>query len=69
MKIPEVNRILSMYNIQVKREVGIWYVASVHSVDGNPTLWGRMNMDECNARQVCEEVLNNVDAIRRFNGE
>lgn len=69
MKIPEVNRILSMYNIQVKREVGRWYIASVYTTEGNETLWGQLTPVEYSAEEVCEYVLNHVDAIRRFNGE
>lgn len=69
MSIPEVNNILKMYNIQVRRDNGRWYIASVYSTEGNETLWGHLNVDGFSADQVCEEVLNNIDAIRRFNGE
>ena len=69
MSIPEVNNILKMYNIQVRRDAGRWYIASVYSVDDSATLWGHLDADEFSAEDVCEYVLKNVDAIRRFNGE
>jgi len=69
MNIPEVNNILKMYNIQVRRDAGHWYVASVHSVDDNPLIWGHIDANEISAEDLCEYVLKNVDAIRRFNGE
>jgi hypothetical protein len=69
MNIPEVNNILKMYNIQVRRDAGQWYVASVHSTEHDTLLWGHIDADEFSAEDLCEYVLKNVDAIRRFNGE
>ena len=69
MSIPEVNNILSMYNIQVRRDNGRWYIASVYTTEGNETLWGHLDAYGFSAEQVCEYILKNVEAIRRFNGE
>jgi hypothetical protein len=64
MKLSKANEILSLYDVQLKKEGTNWYIASVHKAEHGVTLWGYLNFKGYTKDAVLE-VLNNIDELKR----